>query len=79
MVDGNVNGTWKTVRSYPKIKNRKCIGLCNLTATYISKKSKIFKNVYIFGFTRVLQDLWFWCTDFLVWCSGLAALRPVGS
>ena len=49
----------KTVRSYPKIKNRTCIGPCKLTSNYIAKKSKILKTVYVFGFACVLQDLWF--------------------
>ena len=47
----------KTVRSYPKIKNRTCIGSCKLTSNYIAKKSKILKTVYVFGFACVLQDL----------------------
>ena len=76
---GAIGFSRKTVRSYPKIKNRTCIGSRKLTSNYIAKKSKILKTVYVFGFACVLQDLWFQCTDFLVWCSGLVPPLPLGS
>ena len=37
----------KTERSYPKIKNRTCIGSRKLTSNYIAKKSKFLKTLCI--------------------------------